>query len=131
MGSKVYLKSCRFERASKLPDKKMTIKQGASVELRKVVDDGSSCEFEYLIKKRLENIVEIELVYVAKCIAEKGCAVEKCTPEGKEKKLRNRVSLEANLLVSNILKNMALTPFPFLLGDLDDDAENKSGQKKS
>ena len=130
MSMNSFLRRCVFERPMKLPKGKGKLKQGAdSVNVRVIENGEKKCILEAEIIKRVPDLFNIELVYQAECDKDKSCK-QNCDVERQVKRM---LTLEANLLVSNILKEMDFPPFPVLLGDLDEKSENerhKNSKKK-
>ena len=70
---------------------------------------GKECKKEIQISKETEGLFRIELVYIAEC--------EGGDEKDYEKRIRSHLAMEANLLVSNVLRELHIPPFPLLLGD--------------
>lgn len=126
----IFLRKCVFERPMELPEEKGRLKQGAdSVNVRVIKDEQKECIIEAEIIKRVPNLFNIELVYQAECEKDESC--EDCNAESQ---FRTMLILEANLLVSNMLKEMDFPPFPVILGDLREkdktNERNKHSRKK-
>ena len=125
----IFLRRCVFERPRELPEKGK-LKQGVdSVNVRVIKNEEKECVIEAEIIKRVPKLFDIELVYQVECEKDESC--EDCDVEHQVKRM---LSLEANLLVSNILKEMDFPPFPVLLGYLgeekDLDERNKNSKEK-
>lgn len=112
----LFLTKCSIDRPIKLPEKKV-VKPGAELNIKTLDTKKDGCTKEIQIIKRIEGMLTIELVYIAECSGEKDHIMEE--------KIKRILSMEANLLVSNTIKEMHFPPFPLLLGNFSD-GKNKN-----
>lgn len=108
----LFLMKCNFERPIKLPEKRV-VKPSSELHIKTLDTKKDGCRKEIQITKRIEGMLNIELVYLAECSGEKDKVMEE--------KIKRVLSMEANLLVSNIIKEMHFPPFPLLLGNFSDE----------